>query len=94
MGPATGGVPGAEFPLGQPTTLNPHTGQGAMPGSSCRPVERVDEDCVNERLRYGQFTGAWVPPFHDCHSVEEAIIAECTVPPEADPSYLESKDIP
>jgi hypothetical protein len=84
MGERGQGVPGQggkSFPLGIDTTINDHAGQGVKPNATCYPVPDVDEDCVDRHLEPGRGTGAWVPPFNDCHTVVRDILDDCRQPP-------------
>ncbi|MBI2392272.1 MAG: hypothetical protein HYV09_21975 [Deltaproteobacteria bacterium] len=80
MGPAGGGIPGhKDGPsgyLGVPTTINDHKGEKP---TSCKPLDKVDVDCVNRELENGKPTGRWAPPFNDCHTVVVDVVKKCAV---------------
>ena len=80
MGLEGGGVPGHEggptgYP-GAPTTINDHAGEEA---TSCLTLSMVDVECVDRELEIGKATGAWIPPFNDCHTVAADIVMKCAI---------------
>ncbi len=81
LGPAQGGVPGDELPACrcQQTAVTDHTGQSELPGSSCKLVRNVDQDCVDRLIKPGQQHGPWVPLFNDCWSFALRVIKECRI---------------
>lgn len=93
MGPQDGGVPGQDgsnpeetSPVGTPTSVNDHTGQGNKPGSTCKTVPDVDKNCVNNELELGRPLGDWSPN-NNCQEFVKEVIENCTKDPN-----LEKKD--
>jgi uncharacterized protein RhaS with RHS repeats len=84
LGPAGGGVPGEVPPASDnsspyvaQTEITDHTGQADKPNASCKTVEDVDEECVNEELAVGEPQGPWILGFNDCWTFTELVIIKC-----------------
>ena len=94
MGREGGGIPdGAPDLPGVRTTVNDHSGQSMEPGAECIPMPTVDEQCVNEELRLGRYTGRWMPG-NNCQSFAKDVLSHCgPAAPSADEQWLESKGI-
>ena len=66
-----------------------HTGAGDQPGSSCDPVDNVDEECVNQNLqmnkststgyKYGMFLGVYgIGKNGTCQTFVEKVLSACS----------------
>ncbi|UGA36416.1 hypothetical protein JOS77_18705 [Chromobacterium haemolyticum] len=80
MGATPGVIPGQrniDLPF-TPTQVVNHSGQSTKPNASCEKAPpKVDEQCVNAKLRLGRETGRWAP-WNQCQSFVKDVIAECT----------------
>jgi RHS repeat-associated protein len=90
MGPANNG-PLPACPIGVDTAIVAHTGQSTDPGTSCREIPWVDQNCVNQQLELGRRTGRWTP-FNQCNSFTRDVFNTCrscktpsVLPPEVYP---------
>lgn len=74
MGPAPGLNPSS--PIGGPTQITDHSGEGNKPGAHCYTLSDCDEGCVAKALVIGQSTGPW-GPHNNCNTVIENILKTC-----------------
>lgn len=73
--PAQGG--NSDLPF-TPTEVVDHTGQSKKSKTSCEQApKKVDEKCVNEKLKTGRKLGRWAP-WNQCQSFVKEVIAQCT----------------
>jgi RHS repeat-associated protein len=92
LGPAGGGIPGvpgqpgaqgtSSDSIGEPTTVNDHSGASDAPGAECEEVKDVDEDCVNKHLQIGSYEGPFgIPPTNNCQTFAGDILDACSTKP-------------
>jgi RHS repeat-associated protein len=61
LGPANGG-PLPAWPVGTPTAITDHSGQSLLPGTTCKEISNVDEQCVNGCRSGNQWASGVVVP--------------------------------
>ena len=70
MGGTRGNIPGndsGDMP-GDSVKVVDHAGRSTKPGASCKKIEGVDEQKVNEALQLNRPLGHWGPPISASHS--------------------------
>jgi RHS repeat-associated protein len=89
MGGTRGNVPGnqsGDKPY-DPVQVTDHSGRSKQKGSSCKKVENVDEQKVNDQLKIGKPLGRWSPT-NQCQSfVREVLNNASTLPPPPEPQF-------
>ncbi len=78
MGRAGGEIPGhgrCDCPGIRTEVVDHSTETG--PKVTCREMQYIDEDCVNEQIRPGRSTGRWIPAVNDCWSFVDLVIERC-----------------
>ncbi len=63
-----------------PVTITDHKGRSKQPGSSCKEVECVREECVNYALKHGmgKFLGFWSMS-NNCNTLANEILSICRI---------------
>jgi RHS repeat-associated protein len=97
-----GMLPDPRFPsVGFPTYVGDETGDSQRPGSTCDPVDNVDEDCVNQELatnseykgmQHGRELGYWGPG-NTCQDFADDVLRKCAYPG-TEPVVETSDDFP
>ncbi len=78
MGPADDG-PLPAWPVGIPTKINPHYGQGVPNSPMCKLIPDVDEKCINNACTQSGSTGKW-SPWNNCNTWAKKTLNSCRVP--------------